>query len=54
MKIWTLMENTAAEETFCAEHGLSFYMETKKHKILFDAGADGRVCRKCKKTGGSI
>lgn len=38
MKIWTLMENTASEEGFCAEHGLSLYIETKKHRLLFDAG----------------
>ena len=39
MKIYTLMENTACEERFCCEHGLSLYIETKNHKILFDTGA---------------
>ena len=39
MKIYTLMENTAVEPRFCCEHGLSLYMETKRHKILFDTGA---------------
>lgn len=51
VKIWTLMENTAAEETFCAEHGLSFYMETKKHKILFDAGQTDAFAENAKKLG---
>lgn len=38
MKIWTLTENTACREDFTAEHGLSLYIETENHRILFDAG----------------
>ena len=38
MKIVTLMENTACREDLYFEHGLSLYIETEKHKILFDAG----------------
>lgn len=38
MKLITLMENTAAREGLHAEHGLSLYIETGAHKILFDAG----------------
>lgn len=38
MKIITLMENTACREDLCFEHGLSLYIETETHKILFDAG----------------
>lgn len=38
MKILTLMENTALDERFACEHGLSLYIETARHKILFDAG----------------
>lgn len=38
MKILTLIENTACEEQFACEHGLSLYIETARHKILFDAG----------------
>lgn len=38
MKIYTLMENTALNPCFYAEHGLSLYIETAEHKILFDAG----------------
>lgn len=38
MKIVTLLENTACREDLKAEHGLSLYIETGSHKILFDAG----------------
>jgi len=38
MKIHVLMENTAAVPSLKAEHGLSLYIETGRHKILFDAG----------------
>ncbi len=38
MKLVTLIENTAAEAHLAAEHGLSLYLETKEHKILFDFG----------------
>ncbi len=40
MKIINLIEDTKG----CGclyEHGLSFYIETEKHKILFDTGASG-------------
>ena len=36
MPIKTLVENTSISKDFCNEHGLSLYIETKKHKILFD------------------
>jgi 7,8-dihydropterin-6-yl-methyl-4-(beta-D-ribofuranosyl)aminobenzene 5'-phosphate synthase len=39
MKITTLIENTAISEKYKAEHGLSLYIETHKHKLLFDMGA---------------
>lgn len=38
MKIQVLMENNACSTEFGAEHGLSLFIETKKHKILFDMG----------------
>lgn len=41
LKIWTLMENTACDGSFQAEHGLSLYIETGEHRILFDAGQTG-------------
>ena len=38
MKIVSLLENTASSEKVKAEHGLSLYIETDCHKILFDMG----------------
>lgn len=38
MKIVTLIENTACREGLAQEHGLSLYIETGGHRILFDAG----------------
>ena len=38
MKIITLLENTVCRDDVSCEHGLSLYIETKKHKILFDTG----------------
>jgi 7,8-dihydropterin-6-yl-methyl-4-(beta-D-ribofuranosyl)aminobenzene 5'-phosphate synthase len=38
MKIITLVENTCGREDCIAEHGLSVYIETKRHKILMDTG----------------
>ena len=41
MKLVTLLENTACAPEFRCAHGLSLYLETPKHKILFDAGPNG-------------
>ncbi|MDD3920309.1 MAG: MBL fold metallo-hydrolase [Eubacteriales bacterium] len=38
MKLTMLMENTPYAEGFQAEHGLSLYIETEAHNILFDMG----------------
>ena len=38
MKITTLLENTTKRPDLSAEHGLSLYIETAEHKILFDMG----------------
>lgn len=54
MKIFTLMENTAVSPEFVSSHGLSFYIETKNHKILFDMGPDGRFLENAKKLGVDI
>ena len=50
MKIWTLMENTACSG-LAAEHGLSLYIETGTHKILFDAGQSGAFADNAEKMG---
>ena len=38
MKLTVLLENTSAFQTMKTEHGLSLYIETEKHRILFDMG----------------
>lgn len=38
MKITALLENTTKRSDLSAEHGLSLYIETTDHKILFDMG----------------
>ncbi len=38
MKIISLLENTTERDDMMVEHGLSLYIETAHHKILFDMG----------------
>jgi 7,8-dihydropterin-6-yl-methyl-4-(beta-D-ribofuranosyl)aminobenzene 5'-phosphate synthase len=38
MKILNLIDNISHNPNLMFEHGLSYYIETKKHKILFDCG----------------
>ena len=38
MKISMLMENTPFEDNFLFEHGLSIFIETERHHVLFDTG----------------
>lgn len=38
MLIKALVENTSVSKEFKCIHGLSLYVETKKHKLLFDLG----------------
>lgn len=54
MLIKTLVENTAISKDFGSEHGLSLYIETKKHKILFDVGAGGLFLQNAKKLNVNI
>lgn len=51
MKVVTLMENTACREDLCFEHGLSLYLETQTHKILFDAGQSAAFRDNAEKLG---
>lgn len=51
MKIVTLMENTACREDLSCEHGLSLYLETENHKILFDAGQSAVFAENAEKLG---
>ena len=51
LKVITLLENTACDAGLCAAHGLSLYIETPKHKILFDMGPDQRFIENAQKLG---
>lgn len=50
MIITALVENTTKSE-LKAKHGLSLYIHTKKHKILFDLGSDHTVFENAEKRG---
>jgi len=49
MLIKTLAENTSISKDFSSEHGFSLYIETKKHKILFDVGTSELFLQNAKK-----
>ena len=51
MKITVLTENTSKKPLFEAEHGLSLYIETENHKILFDMGQSNLFLQNAKKLG---
>ena len=51
MKIVTLLENTACKDGLCAAHGLSLYIETPRHKILFDMGPNDGFLTNAKALG---
>lgn len=49
MRIINLVENETGSSGCEAAHGLSFYVETEKHKLLFDAGPTEAVFRNAQK-----
>ena len=51
MKIQVLTENTACRPDVQSEHGLSLYIETESHKILFDAGQTGLFAENARAMG---
>lgn len=51
MKIINLIENTPGRDGCLYEHGLSFYIETGKHKILVDAGASDAFLKNAEQLG---
>lgn len=51
MKIITLIEDTCGNPDCRHEHGLSLYIETKKHKLLVDTGATDAFLYNAKKLG---
>ncbi len=54
MKIVTLMENTTSRSDLVCEHGLSLYIETGDHKILFDAGQTGAFWSNAENLGADL
>lgn len=54
MKITVLIENTTCNVNLKGQHGLSFYIENDKKKILFDCGADGLFLENAEKLGTDI
>ena len=54
MKIRALMENTARAPEIFSEHGLSLYIETGKHRILFDTGQSGRFADNAERMGADL
>ena len=51
MRIINLVENETGSSGCEAAHGLSFYVETEKHKLLFDVGPTKAILRNAQKLG---
>ena len=51
MRIINLVENELGESGCEAAHGLSFYVETENHKLLFDSSPSELVIRNAQKLG---
>ncbi|MGI6072893.1 MAG: MBL fold metallo-hydrolase [Lachnospiraceae bacterium] len=51
MIIKVLIENTTGNDMLSCAHGLSLYVETAHHKVLVDAGPDGRFARNAEHMG---
>ena len=51
MRIVNLIENTEGQNGCAFAHGLSFYMETKKHKLLVDLGPSEETLRNAEVLG---
>ena len=51
MRIVNLIENTEGSAGCAYAHGLSFYIETEKHKLLVDLGPSEETIRNAEKLG---
>ena len=49
IKIESLVENTTSSKEYHSKHGLCLYIETEKHKMLFDLGQDKLFIKNAKK-----
>lgn len=54
MKVITLFENRTISKEYKSNHGLSLYIETANHKILFDTGTDDSFAYNASKLGVNI
>ncbi len=51
MRIINLIENTEGADGCAFAHGLSFYVETEKHKLLLDLGPSGETLQNARQLG---
>ena len=51
VKVVCLVENTSCSPQIGHVHGLSLYIETSNHKILFDVGPNDTYLRNARKLG---
>ena len=51
MRIINLIENTEGQRGCAFAHGLSFYVETEKHRLLLDLGPSGETLQNARKLG---
>ncbi|MBQ4615841.1 MAG: MBL fold metallo-hydrolase [Mailhella sp.] len=51
MRVTMLLDNIASDPGLAAEHGLSLYIETEKHLILFDTGQSDAFARNAEALG---
>ena len=51
MKVKVLVENTSISSKYKYKHGLCLYIQTAKHKILFDLGPNGLFLENARKMG---
>ena len=51
IKISVLMEDRSCSSEYISEHGLSLYVETEHHKLLFDTGQSGKFADNAEKMG---
>lgn len=54
MKVTMLLENTVCRDDVKCAHGLSMYIETQKHKILFDMGPNAMFLENAEALGVNI
>lgn len=51
MRITALLENTTRRDDMATEHGLSLYVETGNHRLLYDMGQTGLFARNAETLG---